>query len=287
MQLSGINSLSANSSFINSKLIVSSNSTSRMDQIRKKKNNENDKNKMNEIEDFKIKKQSFCQEPKINDDNDLFIGMNKEVYERLKNEKIDFIQTLLRLKKKMIEEKTNKTPEKQKININKNINISLTESKNNCRNSNIQRFPTFTPMNILNKIKSKPIKVKNSFKHSFVSEQRKILKNYNKSDILIPKTKITLKNSFINNEKIISNYISKRNLSSKKKVNQKKAISSTQINKVNKGNNKNNIKKRNKEIKIEKHNNKITTLSNNSTCLSNASINPMIEIPSATINLFD
>ena len=283
MQLSGIKSLIENSSFKKSKCIISSNSTSRIHRIRKINNNENNINNNYEIENLKNKKQSFCEEQILNEENDSFIGMNKEVYERLKNEKIDFIQTLLRLKKKMADEKKHKTPEKQKLYLNNQLNISLTESKNNDKKSNFQRFPTFNQSNNLNKKKENPIKVKNSFKNSFVSEQRKLLKNYNKSDILIPKTKITLTNSFINNN-IISNS-NKKNSNSKKKINQKRMFSSNHVNIIK--NNKTNIKKRNKEVRIENHCSKLTNLSNNSTCFSNASINPMIEIPSATINLFD
>ena len=282
MQLSGIKSLIENSSFIKSKCIISSNSTSRIHQIRKINNNENNINNNYEIENLKNKKQSFCEEQILNEDNDSFIGMNKEVYERLKNEKIDFIQTLLRLKKKMADEKKHKTPEKQKLYLNNQLNISLTESKNNDKKSNFQRFPTFNQSNNLIKKKENPIKVKNSFKNSFVSEQRKLLKNYNKSDILIPKTKITLTNSFINNN-IISNSNKKNSSSkknkSKKDVQFKSLILSKIINQI--------LKKRKKEVKIENHCSKLTNLSNNSTCFSNASINPMIEIPSATINLFD
>ena len=145
--------------------------------------------------------------------------MNKVYYERLKNENIDFIQTLLPLKKKMVDEKKHKTPEKQKLYLNNQLNISLTESKNNDKKSNFQRFPTFNQANNLIKKKDNPIKVKNSFKNSIVSEQRKLLKNYNKSNILIPKTKITLTNSFINNN-IISNS-NKKNSSSKKNKSKK------------------------------------------------------------------
>ena len=59
MQLSGIKSLIENSSFIKSKCIISSNSTSRIHQIRKINNNENNINNNYEIENLKNKKQSF------------------------------------------------------------------------------------------------------------------------------------------------------------------------------------------------------------------------------------
>ena len=77
----------------------------------------------------------------------------------------------------------------------------------------------------------------------------------------------------------------KSNRFKKKKINQKRMFSSNHVNIIK--NNKSNIKKRNKEVRIENHCSKLTNLSNNSTCFSNASINPMIEIPSATLNLFD
>ena len=100
MKLSEIETLSSNSSFSNSKLMVQSNSSIALQHYTHIISNEEKIKK--EIEDMENKKNeeiklNFQQ---TNSDNTVLIenGMNKEIYERLKNENINFIQTLLRLK---------------------------------------------------------------------------------------------------------------------------------------------------------------------------------------------
>ena len=141
MRLSNVNSLSFSSSFVNSGYNVGFNYPLMRNNFKSFiVNNENLKTEEN-IKESKIFKQNFYEDKIENKENNNPNGMNKEIYDRLKNEKIDFIQTLLRLKQKMANENINKTPEKQKYELNKNLNKSLTENRNNIKVSNIKKFP--------------------------------------------------------------------------------------------------------------------------------------------------
>ena len=219
----------------NSKLIKQSNSFSN----HKKEINDN----IN-FQEIHIKENEI--EEKSNDNNNILVknGMSKEIYERLKNENVNFIQTLLRLKEKNANVNNLKcpfiTPEKPNNYLNKLLNKSTNNKSNNSiyKKCSIQ----ITPLNNNNK-----------------------LINVNKT-IDINSSNILNKNS------ITKKVIKQRTLSAV--PNQK------QIDKINKLVNSKN--KRNQDFKS------YNSLNNtNSTGVTNLSINPNNEIPSAVINLFD
>ena len=307
MKLSEIETLSSNSSFSNSKLMVQSNSSIALQHYTHIISNEEKIKK--EIEDMENKKNeeiklNFQQ---TNSDNTVLIenGMNKEIYERLKNENINFIQTLLRLKQKMINEQNiNKTPEKGDLDYNKYLNKSSTEHKTFIRNSNIKKYPTvIAPLNPILKKKENPIKII-ALKKTFVKNDKKEKEKKNDNNNNPNKTNNNSKlNSINSNTKTIKNLPKKSNslknsinsmnenmfgINEQKNENSKKMLkqrtlsgvpNKKQIEKISKFIRINN--KRNKTLRESQ--NKYISLSHNSTGLTN----PICEIPSAVINLFD
>ena len=139
---SEFDSLSSNDSFVNARLMLQSNSSLRLNKINKL----NDKSNKHSIEndDSKTENIIFTEKNIDNDENRILIenGMDKEIYERLKNENVTFIKTLLRLKSKMASQKNNQTPEKNNSHEIKGLNISSTENKRFKRNNNVKKFPT-------------------------------------------------------------------------------------------------------------------------------------------------
>ena len=279
MRLSNVNSLSFSSSFVNSGYNVGFNYPFMRNNFKSFiVNNENLKTEEN-IKESKIFKQNFYEDKIENKENNNPNGMNKEIYDRLKNEKIDFIQTLLRLKQKMANKNINKTPEKQKYELNKNLNKSLTENRNNIKKSNIKKFPI-----CLNKIKKKddnPILIKNSLRRTFISNSKNNLNLNNKNEIILKRHK-NYRNSFVQNYKN-----NNKNMRNENSIKQRTLSLNTSQNQV--GNYKSFLEqKKDKNKKIKKNNHtKINSFNNISTCVTTSSINQITEIPSATINLFD
>ena len=280
MRLLNINSLSFNSSFVNPGYNFQLNYPLTRNNCKSFIINDEFLTNEGNLKESKSYKQNFYDDKIENKENYNPNGMNKEIYDRLKNEKIDFIQTLLRLKQKMANENINKTPEKQKYELDKNLNKSLTENRNNLKKPNIKKFPI-----CLNKIKKKndkPILMKNSFKRTFISNSKNLNLN-NKNEMIVFKRENTYRNSLFQNEKKIN----KKNENSKNKFKQRTLSLNTNQNQISKYKNIL-VKKKDKKKKIKKNShNKINSFNNISTCVTNSSINQMTEIPSATINLFD
>lgn len=273
---------SKNSLSMNSKIIKQSNSFSNTN--------------YNEIEDnIKLKENIIGKNEKDeiskNKDNDILInnGMSKEIYERLKKENVNFIQTLLRLKEKTINGKNTNpciTPQKPNNHLNKVLNKSINNKSNN---SMFKKCPIqITPLNKIIRKKEIPIKITSSLRKNDILENKK--QSVNKSEIIYPKKTTKLQNNI--NSKIINvnktinvnncNIIKKNSI--EKKVIKQRTLSAVpnqkQIEKINKLVNSKN--RRNQDIKI------FNSLNNtNSTGVTNVSINPNNEIPSAVINLFE
>ena len=266
----------------NSKLIKQSNSFSN----HKKEINDN----IN-FQEIHIKENEI--EEKSNYNNNILVknGMSKEIYERLKNENVNFIQTLLRLKEKNANVNNLKcpfiTPEKPNNYLNKLLNKSTNNKSNNSiyKKCSIQ----ITPLNKIIREKDIPIKITTSLRKNNLLENKK--QSNNKSEIIYPKKPTILKNNN-NNNKLInvnktidinsSNILNKNSIT--KKVIKQRTLSAVpnqkQIDKINKLVNSKN--KRNQDFKS------YNSLNNtNSTGVTNLSINPNNEIPSAVINLFD
>ncbi len=275
MRLLNHNSFSLHSSFVNSGYNVQFNYPIMRNNYKSFIFNDQFFKKEENIKESKSFKNNFYDDKIENKENENINGMNKEIYDRLKNEKIDFIQTLLRLKEKMARENINKTPEKHKYELNKNLNKSLTENRNNIKKSNIKKFPI-----CLNKIKKKndnPILINNSLRRTFISNSKNNLNLNNKNEKIVEKT---FRNSLIQNNKKIN----KRNINSTEQRTLSLNKSQNQIGKY-----KNFlVQKKDKNKKTKKNNhNKFNSFNNISTCVTNSSINQITEIPSATINLFD
>ena len=275
MRLLNHNSFSLHSSFVNSGYNVQFNYPIMRNNYKSFIFNVQFFKKEENIKESKSFKNNFYDDKIENKENENINGMNKEIYDRLKNEKIDFIQTLLRLKEKMARENINKTPEKHKYELNKNLNKSLTENRNNIKKSNIKKFPI-----CLNKIKKKndnPILINNSLRRTFISNSKNNLNLNNKNEKIVEKT---FRNSLIQNNKKIN----KRNINSTEQRTLSLNKSQNQIGKY-----KNFlVQKKDKNKKTKKNNhNKFNSFNNISTCVTNSSINQITEIPSATINLFD
>ncbi len=190
-------------------------------------------------------------------------GLNSEIYERLKNENLDFIKTLLRLKQKMNnsnniinnENKVYYSYEKKKINNNERIENLKKKKSNN--------FLYDSPVEIS---RNKKVKFINSFKKvNFTENKRK----KNSSSKLIP-------NNDSSEKKI-------RQISAPKKINKQKTISfipnSIEIKKMKKINKQKNKKTQKNKKSFSSHNLiRIDNTSNN--CNNN-------NVPIAIITLFD
>ena len=227
MRLLNINSLSFNSSFVNPGYNFQLNYPLTRNNCKSFIINDEFLTNEGNLKESKSYKQNFYDDTIENKENYNPNGMNKEIYDRLKNEKIDFIQTLLRLKQKMANENINKTPEKQKYELDKNLNKSLTENRNNLKKPNIKKFPI-----CLNKIKKKndkPILMKNSFKRTFISNSKNLNLN-NKNEIIVFKRENTYRNSLFQNEKKIN----KKNENSKNKFKQRTLSLNTNQNQISK-----------------------------------------------------
>ena len=281
MRLLNINSLSFNSSFVNPGYNFQLNYPLTRNNCKSFIINDEFLTNEGNLKESKSYKQNFYDDTIENKENYNPNGMNKEIYDRLKNEKIDFIQTLLRLKQKMANKKINKTPEKQKYELDKNLNKSLTENRNNIKISNIKKFPI-----CLNKIKKKddnPILIKNSLRRTFISNSKNNLNLNNKNEIKLKRDK-KYRNSFVQNYK---NNNKNKNMRNENLIKQRTLSLNTSQNQV--GNYKSFLEqKKDKNKKIKKNNHtKINSFNNISTCVTTSSINQITEIPSATINLFD
>ncbi len=291
MKLLGLNYINNNSSTpTNSKLINQSSSFITNNYKMKFDNIKNESIIENNISQKGIEDNSY---------NNILInnGMSKEVYERLKNENINFIQTLLRLKEKTAISNNNKNqcdiPEQSNPSINKKVN----ESINNKTNESIFKKCTIPIKTLKHMVRKKevPIKITKDIRKTNLQKNKN--KFNNKSEILYHKKTLTFSNNLnnisINNFKINNNSNNKfekkstKNLS--KIVVKQRTLSAIpnkkQIEKINiliNGKN-----RRNKDIKSENVN-RVNSLNNtNSTGITNLSINPNNEIPSAVINLFD
>ena len=275
---SEFDSLSSNDSFVNARLMLQSNSSLRLNKINKL----NDKSNKHSIEndDSKTENIIFTEKNIDNDENRILIenGMDKEIYERLKNENVTFIKTLLRLKSKMASQKNNQTPEKNNSHEIKGLNISSTENKRFKRNNNVKKFPTtIVSFNQILRKKENPVKITTTLRKAFINNQKKLSHNqtYKKEIDFCKNVNITNKKTFnLNNQKKDD---SKKKT---KQINLNSIPNKNQIDKINKL-----IIARNKRNKDNRRDNlnKFYSLSNNSTSVSNL----MTEIPSATINLFD
>ena len=291
MKLLGLNYINNNSSTpTNSKLINQSSSFITNNYKMKFDNIKNESIIENNISQKGIEDNSY---------NNILInnGMSKEVYERLKNENINFIQTLLRLKEKTAISNNNKNqcdiPEQSNPSINKKVN----ESINNKTNESIFKKCTIPIKTLKHMVRKKevPIKITKDIRKTNLQKNKN--KFNNKSEILYHKKTLTFSNNLnnisINNFNINNNSNNKfekkstKNLS--KIVVKQRTLSAIpnkkQIEKINiliNGKN-----RRNKDIKSENVN-RVNSLNNtNSTGITNLSINPNNEIPSAVINLFD
>ena len=291
MKLLGLNYINNNSSTpTNSKLINQSSSFITNNYKMKFDNIKNESIIENNISQKGIEDNSY---------NNILInnGMSKEVYERLKNENINFIQTLLRLKEKTAISNNNKNqcdiPEQSNPSINKKVN----ESINNKTNESIFKKCTIPIKTLKHMVRKKevPIKITKDIRKTNLQKNKN--KFNNKSEILYHKKTLTFSNNLnnisINNFNINNNSTNKfekkstKNLS--KIVVKQRTLSAIpnkkQIEKINiliNGKN-----RRNKDIKSENVN-RVNSLNNtNSTGITNLSINPNNEIPSAVINLFD
>ena len=282
---SEFDSLSSNDSFVNTRLMFQSNSSIGLNKMHRLNVNIDISNR-NSIENDDSKTENIIfTEQNINEDENIILmknGMDKEIYERLKNENVTFIKTLLRLKSKMVSQKTNQTPEKNNSHLIKSLNISSTENKRYKRNNNVKKFPTtIVSFNQTIRKKDNPIKVTTTLRKAFINNQKKLSSNQtNKKEIDFSKKINTFET--ISNKRTF-NYNNQKKENSKKKTKQRTLSSipnKNQIDKINKL-----ITARNKRNKDNRRDNlnKFNSLSNNSTSVSNL----MTEIPSVTINLFD
>ena len=202
---SEFDSLSSNDSFVNARLMLQSNSSLRLNKINKL----NDKSNKHSIEndDSKTENIIFTEKNIDNDENRILIenGMDKEIYERLKNENVTFIKTLLRLKSKMASQKNNQTPEKNNSHEIKGLNISSTENKRFKRNNNVKKFPTtIVSFNQILRKKENPVKITTTLRKAFINNQKKLSHNqtYKKEIDFCKNVNITNKKTFnLNNQK--------------------------------------------------------------------------------------
>ena len=291
MKLLDLNYINNNSSTqTNSKFINQSNSFI----------TNNYKLKIDNIKNESIKENNISQKGiEENSNKNILInnGMSKEVYERLKNENINFIQTLLRLKEKTAISKNNKNQFEKPEQYNPHINKILNESINNKTNDSIFKkciIPIKTLKHIVRK-KEVPIKITKDIRKTNLQKNK--TKFNNKSEILYHKKTITFHNNLnnisinsINNNNNSNNKFENKNTKNKpKRIIKQRTLSAIpnqkQIEKINiliNGKN-----RRNTDIKSDNIN-RLNSLNNtNSTGITNLSINPNNEIPSAVINLFD
>ena len=292
MKLLDLNYINNNSSTqTNSKFINQSNSFI----------TNNYKLKIDNIKNESIKENNISQKGiEENSNKNILInnGMSKEVYERLKNENINFIQTLLRLKEKTAISKNNKNQFEKPEQYNPHINKILNESINNKTNDSIFKKCTIPIKTLKHMVRKKeaPIKITKDIRKTNLQKNKR--KFNNKSEILYHKKSITFSNnpnnisinSYNNNKNNNNNQFEKKNSKNISKIIIKQRTLSAvpnkkQIERINiliNGKN-----RRNKDIKSENVN-RINSLNNtNSTGITNISINPNNEIPSAVINLFD
>jgi hypothetical protein len=292
MKLLGLNYINNNSSTpTNSKLINQSISFITNNYKLKIDNLKNESIKENNISKKEIEENS-CNNILINN------GMSKEMYERLKNENINFIQTLLRLKEKTAISINNKNQSDRIEQSNLYINKKINESINNKTNDSIFKKCTIPIKTLKHMVRKKeaPIKITKDIRKTNLQKNKR--KFNNKSEILYHKKSITFSNnpnnisinSYNNNKNNNNNQFEKKNSKNISKIIIKQRTLSAvpnkkQIEKINiliNGKN-----RRNKDIKSENVN-RINSLNNtNSTGITNISINPNNEIPSAVINLFD
>ena len=282
---SEFDSLSSNDSFVKTRLMLQSNSSIGLNKMHRLNVNIDISNRNSiENDDSKTENIIFTEQNNDDDDNRILIknGMDKEIYERLKNENVTFIKTLLRLKSKMASQKNNQTPQKNNSHLIKGLNISSTENKRFKRNSNVKKFPTtIVTFNQIIRKKDNPVKITTTLRKTIINNQKKLSNNQvNKKEIDFPK-KIKTFETITNKNIFNSNNQKKEN--SKKKTKQRTLSSipnKNQIDKINKL-----ITARNKRNKDNRRDNlnKFNSLSNNSTSVSNL----MTEIPSTTIYLYD
>ena len=291
MKLLGLNYINNNSSTpTNSKLINQSSSFITNNYKMKFDNIKNESIIENNISQKGIEDNSY---------NNILInnGMSKEVYERLKNENINFIQTLLRLKEKTAISNNNKNqcdiPEQSNPSINKKVN----ESINNKTNESIFKKCTIPIKTLKHMVRKKEVPIKITKDIRKTNLQKNKTKFNNKSEILYHKKTITFHNNLnnisinsINNNNNSNNKFENKNTKNKpKRIIKQRTLSAIpnqkQIEKINiliNGKN-----RRNTDIKSDNIN-RLNSLNNtNSTGITNLSINPNNEIPSAVINLFD
>ena len=98
---SEFDSLSSNDSFVKTRLMLQSNSSIGLNKMHRLNVNIDISNRNSiENDDSKTENIIFTEQNNDDDDNRILIknGMDKEIYERLKNENVTFIKTLLRLK---------------------------------------------------------------------------------------------------------------------------------------------------------------------------------------------
>ena len=279
------------------KKISNSNSSSllQIKQINFVKEEDNSKNK-----DKQIFNSFYSLNEEVKNNANTQRDINSELYERLRNESVGFIKTLLRLKQKMNNQnKIYFSQENKRINNNN-------EKIENLKMKNHNKFPL--EISPLNERDNKPIKILNSFKKVNFTENIKIKKNNSKS-----KENFSLKSSvstpgkdkktrvfFFSKELMIkqrtisaipNNYkIKNMNKTPQKKKKNKKSLSTQNIIRIGKNGNyfdnnqkitmKNNPNykfiKEIKEKKINNQNNKIKEL-----------VEKNKPIPTAVIDLFN
>ena len=219
-------------------------------------------------------------------------GLDSEIYERLRNENVDFIKTLLRLKQKMYNQSL-LNQEKQKF---KNINNEKIENLKMMKNNIISPLEIKSIQNSRIIKKEKPIIIKNSIKKvNYIENKKKETKNFfhNKIDNSLKTSKTSIHSTPVQtNMKTNSPY----------KINKQRAVSeipnNQQINKIkqlmktkktNINRNKNNQNKSISSSSIISINMTYDINNNNpnKNVIKKLKENKKKSVPKAVINLFD
>ena len=219
-------------------------------------------------------------------------GLDSELYERLRNENVDFIKTLLRLKQKMYNQSL-LNHEKQKF---KNINDEKIENLKMMKNNIISPSEIKSIQNSRIIKKEKPIIIKNSIKKvNYIENKKKETKNFfhNKIDNSLKTSKTSIHSTPVQtNMKTNSPY----------KINKQRAVSeipnNQQINKI-----KQLMKKKKTDVNGNKNNqnknissssiisiNMTYDINNNNpnkNVIKKLKENKKKSVPKAAINLFD
>ncbi len=219
-------------------------------------------------------------------------GLDSELYERLRNENVDFIKTLLRLKQKMYNQSL-LNHEKQKF---KNINDEKIENLKMMKNNIISPLEIKSIQNSRIIKKEKPIIIKNSIKKvNYIENKKKETKNFfhNKIDNSLKTSKTSIHSTPVQtNMKTNSPYkINKQRAVSEipnnEQINKIKQLMKTKKTKINR--NKNNQNKNISSSSIISINMTYDINNNNpnKNVIKKLKENKKKSIPKAVINLFD